>query len=106
MLTLSSIQEQFAALFPGLMGVELLETAPDRVVASMKVRPDLCTIGGVLHGGALMAFADTLGAVLADQGHQLRLMLPPAIVLFRELMKVGICLNALCLKLLTRLIEG
>jgi uncharacterized protein (TIGR00369 family) len=61
--TLSSIQEQFAALFPGLMGVELLETAPDRVVASMKVRPDLCTIGGVLHGGALMAFADTLGAI-------------------------------------------
>jgi len=45
------------------MGVELLETAPDRVIASMKVRPDLCTIGGVLHGGALMAFADTLGAV-------------------------------------------
>ena len=61
--TLSSIQEQFAALFPGLMGMELLEATPDRVVASMKVRPDLCTTGGVLHGGALMAFADTLGAV-------------------------------------------
>jgi 1,4-dihydroxy-2-naphthoyl-CoA hydrolase len=61
--TPSSIQEQFAALFPGLMGVELIEAAPDRVVASMKVRPDLCTIGGVLHGGALMAFADTLGAI-------------------------------------------
>jgi len=27
------------------------------------VRPDLCTTGGVLHGGAIMAFADTLGAV-------------------------------------------
>ena len=61
--SLSAIQAQFAALFPGLMGMELLETTPDRVVASMKVRPDLCTIGGVLHGGALMAFADTLGAV-------------------------------------------
>ena len=61
--SLSSIQAQFAALFPGLMGMELLDTTPDRVVASMKVRPDLCTTGGVLHGGALMAFADTLGAV-------------------------------------------
>ena len=61
--TLSSLQEQFAALFPGLMGMELLEATSDRVVASMKVRPDLCTTGGVLHGGALMAFADTLGAV-------------------------------------------
>jgi 1,4-dihydroxy-2-naphthoyl-CoA hydrolase len=29
----------------------------------MKVRPDLCTAGGILHGGAVMAFADTLGAV-------------------------------------------
>ena len=61
--TLSSLQEQFAALFPGLMGMELLEATSDRVVASLKVRPDLCTTGGVLHGGALMAFADTLGAV-------------------------------------------
>ena len=63
MISLSSLQEQFAELFPGLMGMELLETTADRVVASMKVRPDLCTTGGVLHGGALMAFADTLGAV-------------------------------------------
>jgi uncharacterized protein (TIGR00369 family) len=29
----------------------------------MAVRPDLCTTGGILHGGASMAFADTLGAV-------------------------------------------
>jgi uncharacterized protein (TIGR00369 family) len=29
----------------------------------MRVRPDLCTAGGILHGGAYMAFADTLGAV-------------------------------------------
>jgi uncharacterized protein (TIGR00369 family) len=50
-------------LFPGLMGVRLVELAPDRVVAEMKVRADLCTAGGILHGGAYMAFADTLGAV-------------------------------------------
>jgi uncharacterized protein (TIGR00369 family) len=33
------------------------------VVGSLKVRSDLCTLGGILHGGAIMAFADTLGAV-------------------------------------------
>lgn len=50
-------------LFPGLMGVELTEASPERVVATLRVRPELCTTGGILHGGAHMAFADTLGAV-------------------------------------------
>ncbi|QJW83726.1 PaaI family thioesterase [Ramlibacter terrae] len=50
-------------LFPGLMGVQLTEATATRVVATMLVRPDLCTAGGILHGGAHMAFADTLGAV-------------------------------------------
>ena len=58
-----SIQQIFKPLFPGLLGIELTEVAPERVTASMKVRPELCTTGGVLHGGAIMAFADTLGAV-------------------------------------------
>jgi len=52
-----------APLFPGLMGVRLVEVTPERVVAEMDVRADLCTGGGILHGGACMAFADTLGAV-------------------------------------------
>lgn len=60
---LAAIQDLLAPLFPGLMGVRLTELAPDRVVAEMRVRPDLCTSGGILHGGAYMAFADTLGAV-------------------------------------------
>ena len=38
---------------------------PDKVVAHLAVRKDLCTIGDNLHGGAIMAFADTLGAVAA-----------------------------------------
>jgi uncharacterized protein (TIGR00369 family) len=59
----AAIQAQLAPMFPGLMGVKLEEAAPDRVVASMRVRPDLCTSGDTLHGGAFMAFADTLGAV-------------------------------------------
>ena len=60
---LATIQKIIDSMFPGLMGVRITELAPDRVVATMVVRTDLCTGGGVLHGGAHMAFADTLGAV-------------------------------------------
>src|SRR5215510_5640304 len=44
------------------MGIEFTHAAPERVVAEMTVRDDLCTRPAVLHGGAIMAFADTLGA--------------------------------------------
>jgi len=57
------MQERLEPLFPGLIGVRLVELGPAKVVAEMPVRPDLCTTGGILHGGAIMAFADTLGAV-------------------------------------------
>ena len=60
---LESVQQILNPLFPGLLGIQLSEVGPERVVASMEVRPELCTTGGVLHGGAIMAFADTLGAV-------------------------------------------
>ena len=63
MATTASIQEMLNPLFPGLMGIQLMEVTPERVVATMEVRPDLCTTGKVLHGGAIMAFADTVGAV-------------------------------------------
>ena len=49
--------------FSDLMGVEVLERTKARVRGRMTVRADLCTSGGILHGGAYMAFADTLGAV-------------------------------------------
>jgi uncharacterized protein (TIGR00369 family) len=49
--------------FAALLGIELKSAAPDRVVAEMAVRADLCTQPQVLHGGAIMAFADTLGAL-------------------------------------------
>jgi len=61
--SLQDVQHILDPLFPGLMGVRLVEATPERVVAEMTVRPDLCTAGGILHGGAHMAFADTLGAV-------------------------------------------
>jgi uncharacterized protein (TIGR00369 family) len=63
MASLESIQALLAPLFPGLMGVRLEEVTADRVVATLTVRPDLCTTGDTLHGGAFMAFADTIGAV-------------------------------------------
>jgi uncharacterized protein (TIGR00369 family) len=45
------------------MGIQFREASSERVIATMQVRSDLCTTDGVLHGGAVMAFADTLGAV-------------------------------------------
>jgi len=48
--------------FSALMGVRFVEADPERIVAHMVVREDLCTAGHIVHGGALMAFADTLGA--------------------------------------------
>lgn len=60
---LDPLQQLLRPLFPGLMGVQLTEATPERVVATLQVRADLCTAGGILHGGAHMAFADTLGAV-------------------------------------------
>jgi uncharacterized protein (TIGR00369 family) len=49
--------------FADLLGIRVTETTADRVVAEMEVRPELCTSPPVLHGGAVMAFADTLGAL-------------------------------------------
>lgn len=48
--------------FAALMGIAFVSAEPDRVVATMQVRDDLCTLGSVIHGGAVMAFADTVGA--------------------------------------------
>ena len=49
--------------FADLMGLQILERAKDRVVGRLTVSEDLCTAGGILHGGAFMAFADALGAI-------------------------------------------
>lgn len=57
-----AILEQNKLPLGELMGVKFTQAAPERVVATMLVRDDLCTVPAVLHGGAVMAFADTLGA--------------------------------------------
>jgi len=48
--------------FADLLGIELVSATPDCIVGAMVVRKELCTEPAVAHGGALMAFADTLGA--------------------------------------------
>jgi 1,4-dihydroxy-2-naphthoyl-CoA hydrolase len=48
--------------FAKLLGIEYVSASRDKVVAELTVREELCTRPAVLHGGAIMAFADTLGA--------------------------------------------
>ena len=45
-----------------LIGVEIVEASKARVTGRLVVRPEICTTFDTLHGGAIMAFADTLGA--------------------------------------------
>jgi uncharacterized protein (TIGR00369 family) len=54
--------------FAADIGVSLEEASPDRVVALLPWAPRLCTVGGVLHGGALMSLADSAGALVAILG--------------------------------------
>jgi uncharacterized protein (TIGR00369 family) len=63
----AKFNQLFAKLFPGTLGIQFLDVSPERVRASMKVEDRLCTVPGILHGGAIMAFADTLGAVATVQ---------------------------------------
>lgn len=44
------------------LGIEFLEVTPELVVARLAVTDKLMTVGGTVHGGTLMAFADTIGA--------------------------------------------
>jgi uncharacterized protein (TIGR00369 family) len=48
--------------FASLIGMTFVHAEPDRVVAELTIRDDLCTRPAVAHGGVLMSFADTLGA--------------------------------------------
>jgi 1,4-dihydroxy-2-naphthoyl-CoA hydrolase len=57
-----AILEQKKMPFAELLGVRILSAAPERLTAEMVVRESLCTLPPVLHGGAVMAFADSLGA--------------------------------------------
>ena len=58
--------EQLQPLLPGLpslLGITVIRAEQDMVVAELVVRPEICTLGDTIHGGAIMAFADTVGAI-------------------------------------------
>ena len=63
MMDVTSFEPMMKELFPGTLGMRLVEASPERVRARLRVERRLCTVPGILHGGAIMAFADTLGAV-------------------------------------------
>ncbi len=56
------ISERFRGTLAELLGVRFVEASPDCLVAELPYREELTTVGGSLHGGTLMAFADTVGA--------------------------------------------
>jgi uncharacterized protein (TIGR00369 family) len=62
-LDLGQLTAQWRGTLVELLGIEFVELAPERVLATLAIRDDLRTVGGALHGGTLMAFADTVGAV-------------------------------------------
>ena len=51
--------------FAQLVGVDVVAAEKDEVRGRLEYRPELCTAFGVMHGGALMSFADSLGAICA-----------------------------------------
>jgi len=58
---IAALQERMPP-FSKLLGIRFVSATPERLVAELTVRDELCTTPAILHGGAIMAFADTLGA--------------------------------------------
>jgi len=54
---------EYSLPFSDLMGLKIVEVTKEKVTAELPVRAELCTRPAMLHGGAVMAFADTLGAI-------------------------------------------
>ena len=58
----ADLSERHRGTLAELLGIRFVEASADRVVAELPVRDALTTVGGAVHGGALMALADTVGA--------------------------------------------
>ena len=60
--------------FSSSLGLNMIQSEKDGVVAELVVNEALCTTGRIMHGGAVMAVADTLGAIGAflnlPEGHK------------------------------------
>jgi len=65
MTTIDDTWVQETMPFARLIGVQLVGAAPEEVRGRLEWAPERCTSASVLHGGALMAFADTVGAICA-----------------------------------------
>lgn len=61
----AGINERLSGTLAAFLGIRIVEATSDRVVGELVIRDDLRTVGGALHGGTLMALADTVGAVAA-----------------------------------------
>jgi acyl-coenzyme A thioesterase PaaI-like protein len=59
---LDALMDLQRSFLPGLIGMRYTEASKDRLVAELTIRDDLRTVGGALHGGTIMALADTVGA--------------------------------------------
>jgi uncharacterized protein (TIGR00369 family) len=58
----AAVTDRLKGTLSDLFGMRVVEAARDKVVAELVIRDELRTVGGALHGGTLMAFADTVGA--------------------------------------------
>ena len=58
----AAVTERLKGTLSDLLGMRVVEATPDRVVAELVIRDEIRTVGGSLHGGTLMALADTIGA--------------------------------------------
>lgn len=58
----TAINEALEGTLAALLGIRFVEASPERVIAELPIREELRTVGGPLHGGTLMALADTVGA--------------------------------------------
>lgn len=56
------LQQELPPL-PRWMGIRVTVAEAERVVCELTVREEMCTSGDIMHGGAIMAFADTVGAL-------------------------------------------
>ena len=52
--------------FSRMMGLKITSATREQVLAEIQVSPDLCTTGHIMHGGAIMSVADTMGAIGAS----------------------------------------
>jgi uncharacterized protein (TIGR00369 family) len=54
--------------YGNLLGIKVISVGTERSEAELAVREDLCNLRGIMHGGAIMSLADTLGGMTTGAG--------------------------------------